>query len=417
MKDYSRKPYTNYQYRDWMKNVTSKSVFNQILEQHSGFGEFSNNRASKTSLDRAVSHFLRQSEFKKPYNSPDFKEMEEDWEGPPGFRLNNRFDQPWNMQPPWVPGPSAEPTTTIFDAEVEGGWCEDSTKNITITGTHPIYEIVITWGDGASLSNIIGYGFNEVTCDLEVGEYSGFVTIEVIMTSSEGVEGDSNVNVFEDNECCMYDEPFNLYGNKGTSLRNNGQTWAESGQSPGSWADNDFAPYVHLVSGKLDTVDPFYDAARTRWMWYINRGEGPAITTAKYRMLLYNSKAFRYNLETEVWDVAEQMDMVIARFTDGFNPTVDNFNDFAEALTNVVTPPLVVESEGDDPQWIEWEFNSAGLDYINDIAGEPNAWRKMIVMANADFTDAEPDGSYSGVVEGYDYHEPLAIRPRMLVEC
>jgi len=202
MKDYSRKNYSDKQYKDWMRTTTSKSIFNRILENSTGLGEFSNNKSNKTSLSRAVAAFLKQSEFKKPYNGLDFKEMEEDWEGPPGLS-NHGFDQPWNMQIPWIPV-SSPPLTAIFDAESDSVWCKSSYLPIIITGTNPITLLTITFAaSGAALSNIVGYGTNTVTATLKVGSsQTGFVTIEASMLAANGLIGSSNVNLFEGDDCC-----------------------------------------------------------------------------------------------------------------------------------------------------------------------------------------------------------------------
>jgi hypothetical protein len=171
MKDYARKNYSDHQYRDWMRNVTSKSIFNDILEQYPGQGEFSRTRP-KTSLDRAVESFLKQSWLKKTHSNKDFKDMEEDWEGLPGFRRTEHdasfsFDHPWNMQS----SATTSPWSVIFDLNSTSKYCPGETSPFTMSGTHPIYHLGLSFErSGTTIKILGGYGTNTVTGEITASE-------------------------------------------------------------------------------------------------------------------------------------------------------------------------------------------------------------------------------------------------------
>ena len=80
-KDYARKNYSDMGYKDWTRNKTSKQVWNNVLENYPGTGEFSR-VLNTTPLSRSIQRFIAQSEFKKPYKDASFVDMEGDWEGP-----------------------------------------------------------------------------------------------------------------------------------------------------------------------------------------------------------------------------------------------------------------------------------------------------------------------------------------------
>jgi hypothetical protein len=206
MKDYSRKQHNDYQYRDWLGIKTSKSIWNSILVQNPGHAEFSNMRESRSSLDAAVADFLRQSELKKPYKSPGFVEMEDVWEGPPGFSFNplSGFDQPWTLV-----NPVTEPWTIIFDLISVSTYCPGETSDFLISGTEPIYLLELS-GErpGTSMVVIGGYGTNEVIGTITADEdEKGSINFNGSMTSFEGVVGSSNYLMPKGRDCCDPNNP------------------------------------------------------------------------------------------------------------------------------------------------------------------------------------------------------------------
>jgi len=204
MKDYSRKHYTDYQYKDWMRATPSKSVWNSILSQNTGYGEFSVNKNRKSSLASSISLYLKQSERKKPYIKGEFLAMEEDWEGPvggftpPGDTKTPPFDQPWNL----VNNSGGGPWSVIFDLEVEGCWCDNETRNFTASGTHPIQSLSISsHNTGTYITIGGGLGTPNVTGSITTVDESGNVNFTASMRSADGVPGSSNDFIYECRDC------------------------------------------------------------------------------------------------------------------------------------------------------------------------------------------------------------------------
>jgi hypothetical protein len=365
MKDYSRKNYTDHQYRDWMRTPSSKSIFNQVLENTTGLGEFSNNKSNKTSLSRAVARFLKQSEFKKPYEANQgFIQMENDWEGPPGLS-NKGFDQPWNMQTPTI----SAPVVTIFDAEHTGGWCVEYDTSIVVTGTHPIYLLTITWGTDVTLSNISGYGTNSVSCTLHVPDpYSGFVTIEASMISFEGIPGDSNVNVYEVDECCIFSGAYKKSTQTGrftgtgfashlaTEALAAEEAWIEARVS-GFWLDQadthtDLECNAFMATGYNPLPDDDWNA-------------GSSVERIYVRYLRFTSEVhkatFKFFAKNPDTYPSDSQPYIICTYTGAASPSHSDFVNFGLA----VTEPFIVNADGTPSQEFFLDINDLGLSYMN----------------------------------------------------
>jgi hypothetical protein len=208
MKDYSRKQYSDMNYRDFIGHKSAKSVWNQVLEQFPEQAEFAMKNSS-TPLSRSIAAFIRQSEFKKPYKGLDFVNMEGQWEGP-GRGVPYEPGGPdiiTNLRNPVI-FDFGDAGTTIFDAESDFKWCQAQPRVGIITGTHPITLLTVTFAhEGYSFTVISGIGTNSVSFELTAhAEQAGFITIEASMLSSSGVPGDSNVNVFGADDCCGGEE-------------------------------------------------------------------------------------------------------------------------------------------------------------------------------------------------------------------
>jgi hypothetical protein len=214
MKDYSRKGYTDYQYSDWLKATPSKAIWNSILSQNVGYGEFSLSKGRKSTLSRAVALYLKQSEKKKPYNDRGFVQMEDDWEGPyGGFSPSmppyiREFDQPWNVG---EPGDNETPWTVIFDITSTSCWCKGSERPWVINGTHPIYGIGISLNEAGTFIEVDGgFGTNELFGRITGGpEEIGDVNFTAFMTTSTGISGSDNYLMPECRDCdeCEFIDP------------------------------------------------------------------------------------------------------------------------------------------------------------------------------------------------------------------
>jgi hypothetical protein len=277
MKDYSRKNYSDHQYRDWLRTTTSKSIFNDILERNPGNAEFSNNKANKTSLERAIAHFLRQSEFKKPNGPKDFNDMEGDWEGPPGFRDPEdptfTFDQPWNMQ-----YPTQVPWSIIFDLISKSTYCPGETTDFSIRGTHPIYHLGLSFErSGTSITITSGYGTNEVIGTITADEdewssidFNGSMTA-FVGAGRPGVVGTSNYLMPKGRECCDPNDPMLPDPESTPETCAQGQTVEVvvlGGSPPYTWS-------------KL--LDGFCPEPEFQGYWYLNDvWDDPVVTTVPY---------------------------------------------------------------------------------------------------------------------------------------
>ena len=203
MKDYSRKAYNDFQYRDWLRNRPAKSVWNSILERSVGYNEYTSK--SKSSLAASVVAYLKQSETKKPYHDRGFVEMEDMWEGPPGGFSGGlpSFDHPWTMSNPIDPDDEPWGSITIFDLNSTSTFCPGETRPFEMYGTHPIYSLTISNHEpGTTIAVTGGYGTNTVTGTITAAaDEAGNVNFTGYMTSFEGISGSSNYLMYEN--CCV----------------------------------------------------------------------------------------------------------------------------------------------------------------------------------------------------------------------
>jgi hypothetical protein len=223
MKDYSRKHYTDYQYNDWLRSTPSKAIWNSILSQNTGYGEYSLNKSNKSSLSRAIASYLKQSEKKKPYRDRGFIQMEDDWEGPPGFPSDpqdqRKYDNIWSF-------PEFGPWTVIFDLISTSCWCKEEEREFEVSGTHPIYSLGISLQEaGTGIIIDAGIGTNTVSGRIIAGpEEVGDVNFTGSMRTSTGISGTSNYLMAECRDCeeCEGVDPL--------TPGSNPETIAQSGQ-------------------------------------------------------------------------------------------------------------------------------------------------------------------------------------------
>jgi len=203
--NYSRKYLKEGVYPEAARASSAKSVYNNIIAQHQGYSEFKpGNTAPSTAAQRAYEVFMRQSEFKKPYRSGGYPEMETDADPPPGISIRIPTPRPAipSVDDPIVP-PGLPPTHIVFQVFIdpdyeEGGFCRGNTVNCLFHGTEPIYEVRVAWSKpGTSIAVTSAFGFNDLYLDITAdnGEF-GFITLMFVMRSVEGVGAEINANVF-----------------------------------------------------------------------------------------------------------------------------------------------------------------------------------------------------------------------------
>ena len=207
-----RRPYlSGRNYADMMRKPRSRTLWNEIFEVYNQFAEFRAKTLDTLAalagmapgLKKAIENFIRQSERKKPYYNPDdgFLEMEDYYEGPPGLPPG---------EPPWLPDipPVIPPIQVVFNADVSGYYCPGETTEIVVTSTEPMIGYVVTFADaGTVVSGSVGGNSSTLSISAS-GAQTGMITIEIIMQTSEGIVGDSNINIFEDSNCdCIFADP------------------------------------------------------------------------------------------------------------------------------------------------------------------------------------------------------------------
>jgi hypothetical protein len=272
MKDYSRKHYTDYQFHDWMRAHPAKSIWNSILSQSIGYGEFSLNKNRKSSLSSSIALYLKQSERKKPYMGSGFIQMEDDWEGPiGGFTPPDpysipTFDQPWNMQP----GGGGLPWMVVFDLEGNDCWCRSETRSFSVSGTHPIYGLSISnHKSGTYITILGGFGTNTVSGTITADpDEIGNVNFTGYMTTAGGISGSSNDLMYECRNCelCVDTDPLAAGSNPETVAQDDSATLLIlDGVGPFEWSvsGSGFSLESSTTSERSNTLYTTVDACGT----------------------------------------------------------------------------------------------------------------------------------------------------------
>ncbi len=200
-----RRPYLGgSNYMDMVRRPRSREIWNRIFEAFGQFAEFRTQEMIRDLKDipaatkSALENFLRQSERKKPYYGDSFPEMEDYWEGPPGYRP--RPGGPYPDIPPTEP-PIGE--TIVFQVNTDGCHNKGGTADIVLSGTHPIYGIEFTFPglvEAGTSFETSGEGNNEVTLSITSdASESNLITFSVLMITASGVSNEwfNNVNIFE----------------------------------------------------------------------------------------------------------------------------------------------------------------------------------------------------------------------------
>ena len=187
-KGYGRKPYIDpLRYPEFIRTATAKQMWNQVTIAYPNLAEFNLNKRKLSRREIAVIRFIKQSELKKPYEDVgSYPSMENKWEGLPGLDFPDRTlplpDQPWNMQDPEGPLPGV----WVLDAFTNDYWCAGKAVEITINGTHPIYNLRFQFPGslqaGTSFSIVGGLGTPTVLISFTGGAAeTGLVSMEAYL--------------------------------------------------------------------------------------------------------------------------------------------------------------------------------------------------------------------------------------------
>jgi hypothetical protein len=167
-------------YPDAARRFSHRSVQSNISNQYRYFSEFDSAPSDRPSTEvlSAYKKFLQQSEFKKPYKSPGYPEMEAGSDPPPGISIGHpqRPDNPARID---IDEPiGAPPQTWILDAFSNDIFCPGFTKEIVVHGTHPIYDLQTVFAEaGTNLTISSGLGTNTVVAEIDADEAeSGFIS-------------------------------------------------------------------------------------------------------------------------------------------------------------------------------------------------------------------------------------------------
>jgi hypothetical protein len=272
------------------------------------------------------------------------------------------------MQTPTI----SAPVVTIFDAEHTGGWCVEYDTFIVVTGTHPIYLLTITWGTDATLSNISGYGTNSVSCTLHVPDpYSGFVTIEASMISFEGIPGDSNVNIYEVDDCCLFAGQFKKSVQTGRFHGEDGNryfpteeaamqdVWDNARGVDCTWFNQgDTHTNLECISHMATQYNPA-DPPGERWQAFA-RVERIYIKYDRFTNPVHVA-TFQFFAKNPGYYPADSKPYIFCIYNGADNPTSADCANFGAAVTD----PFIVNADGTPSQEFFLTINAAGLAYMN----------------------------------------------------
>jgi hypothetical protein len=205
---YSQKYVKSGIYPDSARSTSQSALHQNISSQVPEYSEFKRDGAPTTSQQRAYEVYMRQSEFKKPYLSDGYREMETDADPPPGFRRTNR---PGGVDSPAIPNVNEPivdpggPVTVIFNAYIDedyeyGGFCRGQNGIIVrVYTTEPCYSITVTYSEpNTNVTLVGGAGTNEIYLQVDADNNQfAYITVEMHMRSYEGITGESNVNIME----------------------------------------------------------------------------------------------------------------------------------------------------------------------------------------------------------------------------
>jgi hypothetical protein len=223
-----RRPYVLHKgaFPEMMRTTSAKSIWNLVLNDQVDLAEFYKAKmpAARTVAEGRRRDYLQQSEFKKPYGTETYEDMEYKWDGPvPGpFPLTGFWDWPWVT--PEGAGPIDPeillPAISLCDAELPDDdfncYCSGEVTPVVISATFPITGIVFIFGEGETVVDYIGLGTNLIVAFIETPDgRSGKLTVRVDMIITEeggnfGKDCDSTIIIYECDECGKIDCGFVL---------------------------------------------------------------------------------------------------------------------------------------------------------------------------------------------------------------
>jgi len=192
-KEYGRKPaYSDLSYPLFIREVTSRAVWNTVIADNPDLSEFNSRLKRLTSFERSILEYLRQSEFKKPYITGNFENMEYVGENPPGITPRTpdwpNIDRPPEFPPPYPPPPTGPGEgLSIFSFSVLGCYCPDGALyECEASGSHIITGITVEDGSAENIVVLDPYSWK---FDLVTSKTTGTVLVKGYMVSGAGVRG------------------------------------------------------------------------------------------------------------------------------------------------------------------------------------------------------------------------------------
>jgi len=205
--NYSRKGIKEGTYPEAARSVSAKSVYNNVIDQIPWYSEFkSAGPKPSQAIQRAYEVYMRQSEFKKPYKSGGYTEMETNADPPPGYS-STAYEGPGvpDINEPIIPpGGGGAPVSVSFFVQLDktyeyGGFCRGNTTNIRLFCQEPVYGYTATFTEaGTSVNYVSGYGTNTLILQVVAANNQfGYFRLNVEMRSVEGLQGTSGVIIRE----------------------------------------------------------------------------------------------------------------------------------------------------------------------------------------------------------------------------
>lgn len=201
--NYSRKYVKEGVYTEAARAVQASAVWNNISEQYPWYGEFTQGKvAPSAAIQKAYELYMRQSEFKKPYQPGGYTEMETNADPPPG--INWPYPGPRPSVPPIdepIVPPGVPPVEIFIHAildenyqpgppDARGGYCRGNIATIRVWTSEPCYNVEIFSSNDAAttITGVSGYGTNTVLVQIDAGtnEWS-YIKLEFTMRTVEGL--------------------------------------------------------------------------------------------------------------------------------------------------------------------------------------------------------------------------------------
>ena len=204
---YSRKYAKEGIYPEAARATSAAAVSGNISTQYPWYGEFSNGPEPSDPVKRAYQLYMQQSEFKKPYKSNGYTEMETDADPPPGISIPGYEGPAVTSVDDPIPPPGLEDggtTHTSFYVQTDrdylrGGYCRGGLSEVRIKCQQPVYGYDLSFAEPGTIAYYIGgFGTNTLylLIDADNNEFSR-IRINLYMRSYQGVTGTSGTYIEE----------------------------------------------------------------------------------------------------------------------------------------------------------------------------------------------------------------------------